>query len=112
LYVVRLEPAARRVVVGPKSALARRELSLRQVNWLDGAAPPAEGLEVEVKLRSTSTPIPATFHGDAAGGARVVLHRPELGVAAGQACVAYQGSRVLGGGWILRESTAGQPAAA
>jgi tRNA-uridine 2-sulfurtransferase len=112
LYVVRLDPATRRVVVGPKSALARTELALRQVNWLEGTAPPAGGLEVEVKLRSTSTPIPATFYGAEKGGARVVLHRPELGVAAGQACVAYQGSRVLGGGWILRESAAGQPEAA
>ena len=111
LYVVRLDPATRRVVVGPKSALARTRLSLRQVNWLDGAAP-AEGIEVEVKLRSTSTPIPAMWLGRAGGGAEVVLHRPELGVAPGQACVAYRGSQVLGGGWILRENAAGQPAAA
>ncbi len=111
LYVVRLDPATRRVVVGPKSALARTRLSLRQVNWLDGA-PPANGIEVEVKLRSTSTPIPATWHGQVGGGAQVVLHRPELGVAPGQACVAYRGSQVLGGGWIQRESAAGQPEAA
>jgi tRNA-specific 2-thiouridylase len=111
LYVVRLEPATRRVVVGPKSALARTRLSLRQVNWLDGAAP-ADGIEVEVKLRSTSTPIPATWRGRADGGAEVVLHRPELGVAPGQACVAYRGSQVLGGGWIMRETAAGQNAAA
>jgi tRNA-uridine 2-sulfurtransferase len=111
LYVVRLDPATRRVVVGPKSALARTRLSLRQVNWLDGA-PPATGIEVEVKLRSTSTSIPATWHGQVGGGAEVVLHRPELGVAPGQACVAYRGSQVLGGGWILRENAAGQPAAA
>jgi tRNA-specific 2-thiouridylase len=111
LYVVRLDPATRRVVVGPKSALARTRLSLRQVNWLDGAAP-ADGIEVEVKLRSTSAPIPATWQGQAGGAAAVVLHWPELGVAPGQACVAYRGSQVLGGGWIMRENAAGQPAAA
>lgn len=111
LYVVQLDPTTRRVVVGPKSALARTRFSLRQVNWLDGA-PPASGLEVEVKLRSTGTPIPATWHGRVGGGAEVVLHRPELGVAPGQACVAYRGSQVLGGGWIMRESAAGRPEAA
>ena len=40
------------------------------------------------------------------GGARVELLEPQFGIAPGQACVFYQGSRVLGGGWIERERTA------
>jgi tRNA-uridine 2-sulfurtransferase len=34
LYVVRIEPASRRVVVGPRAALECRDLVLREVNWL------------------------------------------------------------------------------
>jgi tRNA-specific 2-thiouridylase len=32
----------------------------------------------------------------------VILETPERGVAPGQACVVYQGERVLGGGFIAR----------
>jgi tRNA-specific 2-thiouridylase len=36
----------------------------------------------------------------------VTLDAPQFGVAPGQACVFYSGSRVLGGGWIRREAAA------
>ncbi len=99
LYVVKLDPAAHRVIVGPKEALERSTVRLRDINWLGEITPSPEGEAVEVKLRSTSTPIPATLRViDGAG--EVTLHRPELGVAPGQACVFYRGERVLGGGWI------------
>jgi tRNA-uridine 2-sulfurtransferase len=101
LYVVRLEPETRRVIVGPKSALATQRVALSGVNWI-GGAPPAGPVEVEVKLRSAAAPIPATV-ALRAGGAEVLLHRPEFGVAPGQACVFYAGGRVLGGGWIMRQ---------
>ncbi len=104
LYVVRLEPESGRVIVGPRSALAETQVSVRGVNWLGASALPAEGVEVEVKLRSASMAVPATLRGvsDIDGAAEVRLHRPELGIAPGQGCVFYQGTRVLGGGWIAR----------
>ena len=43
LHVVRLEPEARRVVVGPRAALGRSRVLLGEVNWL-AAPPPASGL--------------------------------------------------------------------
>jgi len=105
LYVVRLDAARKRVVVGPKPALAIAEMSLRGVNRL-GAAPAAgEGLPVSVKVRSTAPAVAATVF--AAGqGARVVFAEPQYGVAPGQACVFYAGDRVLGGGWIARAEAA------
>ena len=105
LYVVRLEPDTRRVVVGPKAALATQRIRLSGVNWLD-AAPLAEGVEVAVKLRSASAPVPATVTLGAGGAAEVLLHQPQFGVAPGQACVFYAGERVLGGGWIMRQAQA------
>jgi len=75
------------------------------VNWL-GAAPGPEGIRVAVKLRSAQPPMPATLFLDTAGTGEAVLDAPALGVAPGQACVCYDGTRVLGGGWIQRSESA------
>ncbi len=98
LFVVRLDPAARRVVVGPRSALARRRIILDGFNWLGDAA--EMEVRADVRVRSTRPPAAATVRRDGAGGAVVLLDTPEEGVAPGQACAVYQGERVLGGGWI------------
>jgi len=94
LYVVRLDPASRRVVVGPREALAVSGTVLKDLNWLGADVPPA-GLAVEAKVRSMAKPAPARFD-----GSTVTFDNPEYGVAPGQACVLYAGERVLGGGWI------------
>ncbi len=99
LYVVRLDPDKREVVVGTRAALARDRVQVRDVNWL-GDAVPEPGEAVEVRLRSTSPLVPASLHVTPDGRAEVRLARPEYGVAPGQACVFYRGERVLGGGWI------------
>ncbi len=100
LYVVRIEPDSRRVVVGNRDALAASVVRLRDVNWLGDAPPPPEGLDVSVRLRSSQIPAGATFFKDEGGGGIIRLREPVFGVAAGQAGVIYQGTRVLGGGWI------------
>jgi tRNA-specific 2-thiouridylase len=93
LYVLRLEPAARRVVVGPRRALAVASAVLGDVNWIGGdfAGP------VTVKVRSMAKPVAARFDGTV-----VHFEAPEYGVSPGQAAVLYAGDRVLGGGWIDR----------
>ena len=106
LYVVRLEPTSHRVVVGPKTALARDRLSLTGVNWLGGDGAAEEGLGVSVKLRSAMAPVAATLGIGPGGEAAVVFAEPQYGVSPGQACVFYDGDRVLGGGWIRRDAVA------
>jgi tRNA-uridine 2-sulfurtransferase len=108
LFVVRLDPATARVIVGPREALLTHVLALRDVNWLgDGELGdiPAGGLEVWARVRSSQAPQPATLFADG-GEVFVRLHQGENGVAAGQACVFYDSgeprARVLGGGWIRR----------
>lgn len=106
LYVVRLDPEQRHVIVGPREALATRRVPLGDLNWIGGAAfetAPEGGHEARVKIRSARPPVPARIH-PTPGGAEVELLSPEEGVAPGQACVFYapEGSRVLGGGWIQR----------
>ncbi|AQQ05419.1 tRNA 2-thiouridine(34) synthase MnmA [Roseibium algicola] len=104
LYVVRLDPDERRVVVGPREALATRTILLREMNWI-GDQPLDEGDEIELfaKVRSTRPPAPATLR-ILNGKAFVDLANGETGVAPGQACVFFdtddETARVLGGGWI------------
>jgi tRNA-specific 2-thiouridylase len=112
LYVVRLEAASARVVVGPREALATRTIRIGDLNWLGDRSPEAigtEGIEVAVRVRSTRAPVPAVlrFTEEAAGpAAEVELFSPEDGVSPGQACVLYESdaprARVLGGGTIAR----------
>ncbi|HZL58999.1 MAG TPA: tRNA 2-thiouridine(34) synthase MnmA [Stellaceae bacterium] len=99
LYVLKLDAATRRVVVGPHERLGRTRVKLAGINWL-GAAPPPEGIAAQVKLRSAQPPAAATIRLDGRGGGEAVLDQPAFGVAPGQACVVYDGARLLGGGWI------------
>jgi tRNA-specific 2-thiouridylase len=101
LFVVRLEPQSRRVIVGPKTALARDRVILRDLNWLAAELPGPEGRRIEVKLRSVSAPAAATFFARPDGGGEVVLDEAQFGISPGQAAVCYEGDRVLGGGWIV-----------
>lgn len=98
LYVVRLEPEAQRVVVGPYAALARDSVAVRDVNWL--VAPPANGLRVTVKLRSTQAAAAATISPAGGDRAAITLDEPQFGISPGQAAVCYQDDRVVAGGWI------------
>jgi tRNA-specific 2-thiouridylase len=92
LYVVRLEPESRRVIAGPRAALAVAAARLSDINWIGG---PDRGGPVQAKVRSMARPVPAKLDGD-----RLRFEQPEFGVAPGQAAVLYDGDRVLGGGWI------------
>jgi len=101
LYVIRLDAKEARVVVGPKEALLTKTFRVRDLNWLAGDSLPAGGMEAQVRLRSMSPPVDAEIRGTGEGRAEVTLLNPREAVAPGQACVAYAGSQVLGGGWIV-----------
>jgi tRNA-specific 2-thiouridylase len=110
LFVVRLDPATARVVVGPRSALAAATVRLRDVNFLDLDAASAIDRPVQVKLRSAQAPIAARLTADGTS-AWLTLDEPALGgVAPGQAGVIYDGDRLIAGGWICRAGHAAQAA--
>lgn len=104
-FVVRLEPDKARVVVGPREALACASLTVKDLNWLAGPVP-AEGLPVLAKIRNNAPALPARLFRATGGMAQVAFDQPEYGVSPGQACVFYDGGRVLGGGWIVETETA------
>jgi len=91
LYVIRLDPATQRVIVGPREALAVQAARVIDANWLADIA----DRPVMAKVRSMSRPVPARMDGE-----WLRFDAPEYGVAPGQAAVLYDGDRVLGGGWI------------
>jgi tRNA-specific 2-thiouridylase len=94
-FVARVEAATRRIVVAPRAALPRVDVTAGEVNWL--AAPPDTPIRVQAKLRAREAARPATASWD--GALRVTLDEPNV-VAPGQACVLYDGDRVLAGGFI------------
>ena len=116
LYVLRLDPARRQVIVGPREALEVHRIRIDNVNWL-GDAPLVDaahdGLPVFVRVRSTRIPRPATLFARASG-IEVELEDGEEGVAPGQACVIYDSAderaRLLGGGVIRSTMRAERPA--
>lgn len=102
LYVIKLNALKKQVIVGEKNYLAKTEILTKEVNWLyDFKIKESleKGRKMHVKIRSSQEPIPATVYAYGKD-ARIVLQNPEYGVASGQACVFYEGSRVIGGGWI------------
>ena len=96
LYVIGIDPDARQIVVGPRSALAIGSMRVEDLSWLG-----EDQRQVTVKVRSLAPAVPAVIE-----GAWVRFVAPEFGVAPGQAAVFYDGSRVLGGGWIAETSAA------
>jgi tRNA-specific 2-thiouridylase len=102
LYVIELDAANNRVVVGDESALDRDEFAVERCNWIPFESPP-ESMEVTAKIRYNHLGTPATVRPQLNGGAKVKLHVPQRAITPGQACVFYQEDLVVGGGWIQAE---------
>jgi tRNA-specific 2-thiouridylase len=103
LFVLKLDAANARVVVGPRAALGSSTILVKEINWL---APHGAPFDCAVKVRSMRPPVAATVTPLPDGAARVELAAPEDAIAPGQACVFYSEGRVLGGGWIARAEAA------
>jgi tRNA-uridine 2-sulfurtransferase len=97
-YVLRIVPSSNEVVVGSREELLAPGLRASQVNWL--AEPPQGSFACAVKIRYRHQAVPGTVTALPEGQARVEFSTPQSAVTPGQAVVFYDGSRVLGGGWI------------
>ena len=104
LYVVRVEPESGRVVVGHDEELLSSEFTAAGVNWV--AFPePSEPVRADVRVRYRHKEAPATIIPLEGGRARIRFDEPQRAVTPGQATVFYRGEEVVGGGWIVRESS-------
>ena len=91
------------MLVGPRAALACREVHLHDVNWINGQ--PQNGTRVLARLRNTAPATSARIFCDRPQGAPliIILDKPQFGIAAGQVAALYHGDDadiLLGGGWI------------
>ena len=111
LFVVKLDAARARVIVGPREALATHRVHLRALNWIGPGMieDHAKGEEIFVQIRSSRPPVQGFLFGNS-DEATVEFATPEDGVSPGQACVFYASDRpraqVLGGGFISSTESA------
>jgi len=98
-YVVELDPAARRVILGPESALYRREATLNEFHWVS-RSPQADPVRGTAKIRYRSADAAATLTGLPDGSATIQFDAPQRAIAPGQSTVFYDGDLVIGGGTI------------
>jgi tRNA-uridine 2-sulfurtransferase len=101
LYVIEVDPATNRVIVGDDSLLERDEFVIDRCNWIPWSEP-AASFEATAKIRYNHPGVPATITPRAGQAAHVRLHVPQRAITPGQAAVFYQEDLVVGGGWICR----------
>ena len=100
VYVVALDRAANRVIVGEDCELRRAACELRGVNWIPFAMPDGP-VRASVRIRNRHEPADAEITALSATTARITFREPQRAITPGQAAVFYSGEHVLGGGWIL-----------
>ena len=102
LYVIKINPTDNSVVVGTENHLQKASFSIKEMNWLLGDEFPSEGIRSKIKIRSGHEGCEAMIKKSSTdnGCFIVKLLEYQKSITPGQACVLYDGTRVLGGGWI------------
>jgi tRNA-specific 2-thiouridylase len=98
LYVVRIDPAANRVILGRSVELLTNDMIVSDLNVI--SSEPRFPLHAAVKVRYRSSLIPAVLEPLSPDKVRVLFQKPVPGVCPGQAAVFYDGDAVVGGGVI------------
>ncbi len=99
LYVLDIDRAGNRIIVGPEEGLFSVGLTAEEVNWVSGEPCGAE-LIVRSKVRYRHDGVESILMPVGGDGAVVRFRRPERAITPGQAVVFYRGDEVVGGGWI------------
>ncbi|BAZ66639.1 MAG: tRNA 2-thiouridine(34) synthase MnmA [Pelatocladus maniniholoensis HA4357-MV3] len=99
LYVIALDAANNKVIVGDRTLATQPECTVNRVNWVS-IAEPASPIRAEVQVRYRSHPVPVTVIPLENSRVRIVFDEPQFSITPGQAAVWYEGEKVLGGGII------------
>ncbi len=102
LYVLAIDPANDRLIVGPKTSLARTRGRVRELHWCAGRAPAASPVTAQVQIRYRHGGAAADIH-VSGEEAELHFHEPIYGWTPGQAAVFYRDDEVIGGGWIAKD---------
>ena len=100
MFVIAIHPAERAVVIGPREALLGRGVVAREVNWLVDR--PSVGTRVAVQVRHRAPAAAGEIIRLDGDEVELALDEPVSAITPGQSLVLYEGSRVLGGGFIER----------
>jgi len=99
LYVTQIIPQDNTVVVGAKQEVGGRFCQVDRINWFLSERPSVP-LRVQAKIRSRHEKGWASLEPISEDQAQLIFDEPQEAITPGQACVFYDGPRVLGGGWI------------
>ncbi len=99
VFVVQKDMARNALVVGTRAQLGQQQLLVRDVSWMDGAAPQTT-ITAQIKIRYKAQAVEGEVGVLADGRTQATFFEPVFGVAAGQTAVFYNGDKVLGGGII------------
>ncbi len=99
-YVLEIDAARNRIVVGPRQELYSRTLAAGDLNWISRSGPPAQPIRVAVQIRQRHRAAPATVSALGADRLQAVFDEPQLAVTPGQVAVVYDGDAVLVSGMI------------
>lgn len=102
LYVIAIDAGRNEIVLGTEDETEADSATVGRFSFVSGA-PPADEFRAIAKVRFRHSGAQATVRvrGDRL---HVVFDSPQRSVTPGQALVLYDGSEVLGGGWIECES--------
>ena len=100
LYVVQINAQTRQVVVGPKNTLLKKKFTIKELNFISDQEFLSTEMQAQIKLRSLQSKVSATIYPKEDDRTDIELDVPQHAIAPGQACVIYDGTQVLGGGWI------------
>lgn len=103
LYVVKIDPKENSVFVGEEKFLQNKKFKIRELNWLANEIEQNSAIHVQVRLRSNHEEEEAIIKIGKNGEAEVEMKSMTRAITPGQACVIYQNSCILGGGWITKE---------
>ena len=101
LYIISIDAAKNRVVVGQQEELLSREFTAAGVNWVAFDEPTAP-VRADVRMRYRHEAAPATVTPLESRRARVVFDQPQRAITPGQATIFYWGDEVVGGAWIVK----------
>ena len=104
LYVIGMDRQRNRLMVGTREQLLGDSCRLERVNWVS-IAPPSAAIRASVKIRSRHEASAATLETETDGSVRVMFDQPQSAITPGQAAVFYEDDRLLGGGWIMKNSS-------
>jgi tRNA-uridine 2-sulfurtransferase len=99
-YVLGIEPANNRVVLGQEELLHTRTGVANRVNWIS-IADLRGPMRVDAKIRHRHEPAPATISPREDGSVDILFDEPQRAVTPGQAAIFFEGDVVVGGGWLV-----------